>query len=150
VKVFDVSKVTLSLLVALNHMLWFTLRQDRINSDGVVIAVSGFPFSWYRSSVMGTGDVQVSLIMFVLNLLVYWFLAGFFIGLLAKRIELGARLTTVLTIGSLAFVLPVLGAFLVRLALGDWSSFVFVPWEQSDGNTIRSYWVHGLQSFNPK
>ncbi len=140
---------SVAILLALNLMLWVTLRLDVKIIDGGVVALSGFPLPWYRSSVMGTGDIEISIPLFLIDFIFYCAVAGLMLRLLAKQFSALKSQHSVVVALLVFMLVPVVVNMTLRFVGGDWSGWVLLPWDGWDGSVSRAYLAHGVGSFTP-
>lgn len=139
--------ILIKILLGCNLVLWPILRIGITLADGGEIAVSGFPIPWYASSVMGTGDVNVSVIFFLVNLAVYSGIIHFFCNdFLVRNMRVRARRIS-FACSLFVLLLPPAIALISKFIFGDWSGFVFLPWDGWDGHVNNVYMTHGVASF---
>jgi hypothetical protein len=141
--------IFIKILLGLNFMLWPVLRFDIRLPDGESLAISGFPIPWYSSSVMGTGDINISVVIFLVDFFIILgtieIVSKF---LLTQQLE---NNSTKKIVSILLFILifPPLLALASKVIFGDWSGFVFLPWDGWNWKIESVYLSHGLASFNP-
>jgi hypothetical protein len=136
-------------LSAMNLVFWPVIKIDIHLLDGGPVALSGFPFPWYRSSVMGTGDLEISLLFLAVNFFLWWFLVSFCVGKFSIA-HWGEAKRKTLLVFLVALFAPVFVSFVSLFLLGDWSDFLLFPWEGWNGRIYDVYLSHGLKSANPR
>ena len=137
--------------MALNLMLWLTMRINiGIVDGGGRVAMSGFPLPWFRSTVMGTGGIDVSILFFLFDFAVYAWVTHLLMtrwGFASAPRDTHVYLLCALCVIALT---PVAGALLMAFAWDDWSSLMWLPWSGWDGKAPNISWAHGLPPFTPQ
>jgi hypothetical protein len=136
---------TIIALMALNLMLWVSLRIDiNLVDGGGHVALSGFPVPWYRSTLMGTSGIDVSLPLFLFDLAAYFMVLRFAANrYLFPKLE-SHKYRPFVAILFLVAVLPPLSSLSLAYFLDGWSSLILLPWEGWDGTEIYFRLAHGL------
>jgi hypothetical protein len=142
----QIKSIQTKILLSLNLMLWLIVSYEIRLADGESIAVSGFPIPWRASSVMGTGDVSVSLPLFLLDFLIL-LLAIEIIDRLFFRQRTDSGGLSAAAVLLLFLLFPPAIALGARFILGDWSGWVLWPWEGWTGHIESVYLSHGLQLY---
>jgi hypothetical protein len=134
-------------LLALNLMLWVTLRIDiNLVDGGGHVALSGFPVPWYRSTLMGTSGIDVSLPFFLLDLAAYFLIIRLQANqFLLPKLE-NHKYRSFFAITLLVAVLPPLSSLLLAFFFDSWSSLLLLPWDGWDGTEIYFRLTHGLST----